>query len=255
MSVSTTISLPTSRTFLTALLSALPSAHRLLENATKEAADANTPPTLSISQKPALLTLHALFPTLLLPALDLLDRHLVTRLVLRDQVANNGAEYTDGLGANRTQDGWESKGRRPRVVYYVKSNAQHPKSSKYAKHGNPAEVNYEVRTQAWNCSCAAFAYAAFNGSAGWTPDYQSYDGYGGCGNEDEDEEMLDAPEQGGRGDGQSQWGGLMLGEEVPLCKHLLACVLGERWDVAEGMIEETQVGREELAGWAAGWGG
>jgi len=45
---------------------------------------------------------------------------------------------------------------------------------------------------------------------------------------------------------------MMLGEEdVPLCKHLLACVLVERW---RG-VEERVVGREEMAGWAAGWGG
>lgn len=54
------------------------------------------------------------------------------------------------------------------------------------------------------------------------------------------------------------WGGLMLqgsGEEVPICKHLLACLLAEWWNVAEGMVEERVVGRGEMAGWAAGWGG
>ena len=71
--------------------------------------------------------------------------------------------------------------------------------------------------------------------------------------------MLDAPEcdDGIREKEKGwQWGGLMLGEEdIPLCKHLLACVLSERWDVAGGMVEERQAGREEIAGWAAGWGG
>lgn len=64
----------------------------------------------------------------------------------------------------------------------------------------------------------------------------------------------------GNGDGHAHewWGGLMRGErgeEVPLCKHLLACVLAERWEVGRGMVGERGVGREEMAGWAAGWGG
>ena len=90
-------------------------------------------------------------------------------------------------------------------------------------------------------------------------EYGSYDG--GCdgwGEEGEDEEMLDGgggDEEGGI-DGERGWGGLMRDEgEAPLCKHLLACVLAERWDVAYGMVEEREVEREEMAGWAAGWGG
>lgn len=53
-----------------------------------------------------------------------------------------------------------------------------------------------------------------------------------------------------------RWGGLLLvGEDVPLCKHLLASLLAERWDMIGEMVEERVVGREEMAGWAAGWGG
>lgn len=80
------------------------------------------------------------------------------------------------------------------------------------------------------------------------------EGEGDGGNEDE--EMLDVPEDRDsvRDRGDWEWGGLILGEEeVPLCKHLLACVLVERWDVASAMVEERGVGREEAAGWAAGW--
>lgn len=214
-----------------------------------------TPPTFSTTQKPTLLTLHALFPILLLPALDLLDRHLITRLVFSQDFSHGGPENTEA-GAGRIR----SESKRQRVVYYVKSNAHNSNRSRYSRHGDAAEVNYEVRTQAWNCSCAAFAFAAFNGSAAWAPNYQSYGHYDGlCHAAEEDEEMLDVPEcdDGIREKGRDwQWGGLMLGEEeIPLCKHLLGCVLSERWDVAGGMVEERQVGREEIAGWAAGWGG
>lgn len=41
-------------------------------------------------------------------------------------------------------------------------------------------------------------------------------------------------------------------EEGVVCKHLLACVLAER---IGGYVEEREVVREEMAGWAAGWGG
>ena len=82
--------------------------------------------------------------------------------------------------------------------------------------------------------------------------------------DDEDAEMLDVPEpEAMHTDGDDEcghehewWGGLMRGgEEVPLCKHLLASLLAERWEVAGEMVEERVVGREEMSGWAAGWGG
>lgn len=96
--------------------------------------------------------------------------------------------------------------------------------------------------------------------------YEEYEASGGdvvSGADEEEEEMLlDTPEEGGGdagiGNGEGwRWGGFMIGEggEVPLCKHLLACVLAERWAVAGGMVEEREVGRGEMAGWGGGWGG
>lgn len=258
----TTTSLPTSRAFLTSLLTTLSSPHDLPPT-TEELSTATT---TTLTRKPTLLTLHALFPTSLLPALDLLDRHLITRLVYNAQPSHSGVEESEEAEAGRVRDGSEVPGNSRRVVYYVKSNTQSSRSSRYGRHGDTTEVYYEVRTQAWSCSCAAFAFATFNGSAAFTPVYQNCDDCEDYGHarEDEDVEMLDAPataEDGGIGegaDGQGQWdwGGLMLGEEeVLICKHLLACVLSERWDIAGGMVEEREVGKEEMAGWAAGWGG
>jgi len=40
-----------------------------------------------------------------------------------------------------------------------------------------------------------------------------------------------------------------------MCKHLLACVLVERVAAFGGFVEERRVSVEEVAGWAAGWGG
>ena len=155
-------------------------------------------------------------------------------------------------------------------------------------------TSYEVRPHAWSCTCPAFAFSAYNNSDPLSsPTYEEawddeggvlYDegyrsggsgggdgtgiGDGNGGEEEEEEEMLDVPvddniigtSEESHGHGQHEWwGGLMRvekgGGEAPLCKHLLACLLAERWEVAGGMVEEREVGREEMAGWAAGWGG
>ena len=57
------------------------------------------------------------------------------------------------------------------------------------------------------------------------------------------------------------FGGLSLpfmaggGSGVPVCKHLLACVLGERMGMLGAFVEERVVSRGEGAGLGAGWGG
>jgi hypothetical protein len=60
----------------------------------------------------------------------------------------------------------------------------------------------------------------------------------------------------GRDDGRYGWlfGGLTLGTDTPVCKHLLACVLVEHCAGFAHLVEERNVSIEELAGWAAGWG-
>lgn len=40
-----------------------------------------------------------------------------------------------------------------------------------------------------------------------------------------------------------------------MCKHLLACIMVERWKGFGENVEERGVSVEELAGWGAGWGG
>ncbi len=116
------------------------------------------------------------------------------------------------------------------MVYYVRSS-QRPRGYKRGnKEGLEGSTSYEVRLKAWNCTCAAFAFAAFNSSA----------------------PRLAQEEEAEKGGDEMRFGGLLRGEEVPVCKHLLACVLAERMG---GYVEEKVVGREEMAGWAAGWGG
>ena len=71
--------------------------------------------------------------------------------------------------------------------------------------------------------------------------------------------MMGAAAAPGQGDdGRERWsfGGLSLGEgAMPVCKHLLACVLVEKCRALRGCVEERVVSREEAAAWAAAWGG
>jgi hypothetical protein len=162
----------------------------------------------------------------LLPALDVLDRRLVTRFRLAAAPSASEQAAAQDISSN---DGSTDTG-----VYFVRS-AQQPSS--HSRFTNPLATHYEVRPLAWNCSCPAFAFSAFPARDLPSP-------------------PITAPKDA-ETDGEWSFGGLLLAHAgVPVCKHLLACVLVERCPAlfAEG-VEEKVVEREELAGWCAGWGG
>ena len=119
--------------------------------------------------------------------------------------------------------------------------------SRYANAYQASSVCYEVRLDAWNCSCAAFAFSAFG---------RDVDG---------DEE--DDDERGARPDDKNQderrekldwaFGGTLTrpGTVTPTCKHILAAVLGKQLPSLFGAgVVEKEVSSVEAAGWAAGWG-
>lgn len=161
-----------------------------------------------------LITLHCVWPKDFLPALDLLDRRLVTSFEVEGRTA----------------------------LYYVRST----QISRARYHGASATAtsssHYEVRSSAWNCSCPAFAFAAFG--------QVSLDGHLDC--------VPNEPivHEGGVAHHRTSFGGYTLGEEVaPVCKHLLACFLAERCEKIFGpYVERRQTSVEEMAAWAAGWG-
>lgn len=101
--------------------------------------------------------------------------------------------------------------------------------------------HYEVRLRGWSCTCPAFAFASFASL--------------------ENNDNVRESHNHGVGDGNVHigefFGGLLMGEgrDMPVCKHLLACLLAERGGGFEAFVEEIEVGGDELAGWAAGWGG
>jgi hypothetical protein len=182
---------------------------------------------------------------MLLQALDLLDRGLVTRVILQDLTENETGEREEVERvmppqahvhlASEMETSGEAK-RKPNTVYLVRSSQ--PQKSRFSTSTSASAPGtiYTVRLEAWNCSCAAFAFSAFPGGnssgSSWTMDDES---------EGEDE----------REDGEREWefGGLCSDESVPTCKHLVACLLGERWEgVLGGYVKERVVGREEMAG-------
>lgn len=130
------------------------------------------------------------------------------------------------------------RGRDSAAVYYVRSSHQ----PRRAQDG--ARTSYEVRTIAWNCTCPAFTFAAFGYEAG------SYDGDG-----EDGVNALWERDIGEEVRNKGKLGGLLMGNEMPVCKHLLACILVERCTSLEEYLEKRVVGREEMAAWAAGWEG
>jgi hypothetical protein len=104
---------------------------------------------------------------------------------------------------------------------------------------------YVVRLEAWHCTCAAFAFAAVQGEAvrlSWEVEPLE----------------LGAEPRGTRAETETEpeWtfggtslDGLVADEGVPVCKHLLACLLAERWSAVLGsFVVERRAGREEIAG-------
>jgi len=230
------------------------------------------------------LTLHVLFPHELLPALDLLDRGLVTRLSVGGEKAGSTSsavvELPSGGGPAGEHDGLLEEGRHVLnpsdsqaeewEVYYVQSaSSQQPHSRRtattakpsfhHASHKpSPSSMYYEVRLDSWNCSCPAFSVSAFQGlrlhqggqHSGLNPDAHLF---------------LHPPQSNitqtpGDQHPASGWafGGVATtgsGPRIPSCKHILAAVLAKAAPrlFAPGVAERV-VSREEMVGWGGGWG-
>jgi hypothetical protein len=129
------------------------------------------------------------------------------------------------------------------VVYSVRSSQQ---PSRFKDHTTSRGQIYTVRLKAWNCSCAAFAFSCFPSSSSSYPPFPNpTTPYTHTQTDERDEEE-------GK-EGEWEFGGLSgdgkEGGSVPVCKHLLACVLGERWSaVLGGYVAERSVGRGEMGG-------
>jgi len=290
----------THRLFVTRLLNSLPTVAPPSGHATAAVTEENPLGSVSDAVKKQLLALQVLFPNEFVPALDLLDRRLVTRYRICDSQLNAHATETQreaedvqmqGTGEatpsrdtsmrdaetrnKATNDEPSKHGEATNhaldaspddegplnvtvqasipaaqdttystyIVYYVQSAQQ--RSSRFGASYDTTTC-YEVRLQAWNCSCPAFAFAAFpatNNEAS-IPLYNTPDETNGSRSIEEAKDAV--------------WvfGGISLGDGMPpICKHLLACVLADKSSgLFGGFVQEKKVGVEEAAGWAAGWG-
>ncbi|KXH33200.1 hypothetical protein CSIM01_07632 [Colletotrichum simmondsii] len=293
--------LPTPRVVITNLINSLTSAPLPPPGNTADnnAADAANPlKTLPPPHRPLLVTLHVLFPSLVLPALDLLDRNLVTRVVPEATTPpsaglgrghghrernnptnpapaacqhqpsinpNDAASeaVADGQGSPppppppRLQPATNQPPAAAAAFHLVRSVASTMTRRHHAVATSAsASTTYLVHLDAWNCSCANFAYEAF-------PAVSATSGSSGGGRDvDPDLVILGADEVENDGDDDNseasdwQFGGLSLdGVDdggVPCCKHLLACLLSEQWaDTLGKYVTERRVNREEMAGLVA----
>ena len=151
---------------------------------------------------------------------------------------------------------------KPSNAFYQVRSSQPPKSrfrDASSSTSNSSGNIYTVRLGAWNCSCAAFAFASFPANSvypsksPWTLDVGheedvDLDGSGEESNEEGGEEgkwEFGGMSRDGNG---AEAGGGGGGGGVPCCKHLLACVLGERWGVLREYVKERIVSKEEMAG-------
>ncbi|ODH46209.1 hypothetical protein GX48_07707 [Paracoccidioides brasiliensis] len=228
--------------------------------------------------KPLLLTLHCLFPNELLLALDILDRKIIRRY-----------DYKLAADAARQQQ-QQQHGRNDTGVYFIRSSTSSSPTSAsvasyYAMNTTRGNTNYEkshiVCLNAWNCSCPAFTLAAFRplGSSSqgasegerWVgedrirnaapvpPLFNSSVESQNQGSDNEDEDVGFSPVDNA---GPFPFGGTlvkgtmkMMDGGTPVCKHLLACLLGSQCPgLFGGGVEEVVVDDEkEMAGrFAAG---
>jgi hypothetical protein len=107
-------------------------------------------------------------------------------------------------------------------IYYVRSAQS--RSSRYGTQMSRAV--YEVRPISWHCTCPSFTFSAFSSRNSFDPFAAGEEDY----------------------PGSDRWGGEMRGEQLAICKHLLAVLIGERI----GLIPRKEVDINTMAGYAFG---
>lgn len=217
--------------------------------------------TLPNSHRALLTTLHVLLPSTLLQAFDLLDRGLITRISLLkedDCIEKKQQEsmllpktYTaskTSVGQSNIMPEKKSNseiGSYNYCLYQVRSSQLISKLSGRQSHfaaASPPALTYTVHLNAWNCSCAAFAFSAFPVTESGSPPWSDFKDF-------PDKEKLDDRErQKGIWAFGTMHPELKKLESPPICKHLLACLFAEKWgSVLGAYVKEVQLEREEIA--------
>ncbi|OGM41935.1 hypothetical protein ABOM_009387 [Aspergillus bombycis] len=248
--------------------SALPSTTRFIENLISQISErtANSenqvnpesqrpfsafPAGHASNMKQLMLTLHCLFPNEFLPALDILDRGLVRRF-MKEDYSILAPDASESLSPGELTPNGR---RRPPLedsffVISMSTSPYPPSGESLPLRPNADQKGYEVRLQAWNCTCPTFTFSAFRDLG---PDLTGGDSSSG--------ELSQSPLVPGVH--YYTFGGSLTQRLVkwsrPVCKHLLACVLAVRCPALSGPSANDHgrivVSAQELAGWCAGWGG
>ncbi len=263
-----------------------------------------------------LTTLHFLFPHELITALDLLDRALVTRMIIGplSRPTNDASEVLDRKphvdiqasldapmgdlpSANDVHVAGVESCRRPRQqndpsnlttakagnegetgneVFYVQSASSQTTAAARQRrrhYTGTSSPSYEVRLAAWNCTCPAFALSAFNRITDLKSNGDDHDDQGPLntltsGNDHHDAGFHHSPKP--QTDLEWRFGGTLTRTlsppedkidpdrreaSVPVCKHILAALLGKHIPGLFGSgVQPRTVTAEEGAAWAGGWG-
>ncbi|KAL4900043.1 hypothetical protein BDW74DRAFT_188749 [Aspergillus multicolor] len=251
--------------------------------------------------KPLMLTLHCIFPNEFLLALDILDRGLVRRVrsharTQHDMSAETGDERAVTQTQTQTRTQMEIKGPAKTALedfFFVTSAStvtSTPRSSfpalrqpgggdhHQAQRQRQAwqEKGYEVRIEAWNCTCPSFAISAFRDLG---PEPSSPSPSSSPSSQTETADVMDAgfdrnhagdhasadadtPDTSAYYHAYSFSGTLPLHPESapPVCKHILACLMAALCPALgpSGEDEGSRVvtlDRGEIAALCAGWGG
>lgn len=284
--------LPSSRHFVTQLLSSLPLISQRTDDVTEEP---NPLGAVSEPVKKQLLTLQILFPNEFVPALDLLDRRLVTRFhissnnhqnaigvvnqpgVIHHEALQTQPEDNAQINDAQMRDIDSDITTTPTIGPSVQITAEQAEDEEMVDVPAQQDNNPAKQTSHNQLSTIYYVRSAQQRSSRYNTSYDTSTSY---------EVRLTAwncscpafafsafpavhaepavatshattpPSTAQDQDVGWSFGGVSLGDGMPpVCKHLLACVLVEKCNGLFGaFVEDKDVCVEEAAGWAAGWG-
>jgi len=231
---------------------------------------------------------HVLFPTEFLPALDLLDRGLVTRFRIRDAAPSGATAPPSNSNMRGSESGTVALGQQQTeedaatipTTAAMGADAEMADADAGDQHTTPgAEEDeeeeggglHQANSDAWAVYYVRSAQqqrsSRYSASVDTTTSYEVRLRAWNCscpafafaafpaGARDWDWDWDRGLGLGDADGGGWRFGGLSGGKGAPpVCKHLLACVLVERCELFEGYVQEREVSVEEAVGWAAGWG-
>lgn len=237
-------SLPAPRDFLTSLITSLSApTHQDLISVPNPLRNVPNEKTVLLS------TLHVLFPSLLLPALNLLDRGLVTRVLRKGRTESRGDQHgSEGRGDQPEESGegtaagaQEADGVKVGDIENAQRGGFHVVRSLASTMKRREAGYYIVFLDGWNCTCPTFAFDAFPPMSSTSGPMKDEEFESGAGSEKTEERWTFG---GLSTDGQEGFGA-----SIPCCKHLLACVLAEQWgDVLGSYVPVKRLGTGEMAG-------